>query len=250
MIFDHPLISQRYFFPRRQPLPDAVTVDVGRATLACRHLQQDPAALTVVHFHGNGEIVEDYLPDFGEALLGLGVNVFFAEYRGYGGSTGEPALAAMLADVVPIAEAIGAPPERTIPFGRSVGSIYAIEYVHRFPQAAGLILESGIADPLERVLLRVSPEELGTTAEAMDEAAKVLDHRKKLGGYHGPVLVMHAAHDDLVDVRHAERNAAWTGGDRTRLLVFPEGDHNSILFANWPAYRQALWDFFTSLQQP
>ncbi len=245
MILDHPIISQRYFFPRSSPLQDATPVDCGEATLACYRLDRHVDAPTVVHFHGNGEIVADYLPDFAEALLDLGVNVFFAEYRGYGGSTGEPALAAMLADIVPIHQAIGLPPERLIPFGRSVGSIYAIEYVQRYPRCAGLILESGIADPLQRVLLRVTPEELGTTAEALaSAAAESLDHQAKLGGYHGPVLVMHTAHDGLVDVSHAARNASWTAGDRTRLLVFPDGDHNSIMATNWLTYLQALAEFF------
>ena len=78
MILDHPIISQRYFFPRRSPLDDATLVDCGEATLACYRLDRHPDAPTVVHFHGNGEIVADYLPDFAEALLDLGVNVFFA----------------------------------------------------------------------------------------------------------------------------------------------------------------------------
>ena len=38
----------------------------------------------------------DYLPEFSGGLNRDGFNVLLAEYRGYGGSTGRPALAAML----------------------------------------------------------------------------------------------------------------------------------------------------------
>ena len=61
----------------------------------------------------------------------------------------------------------GCPASELIFFGRSVGSIFAIEAASRFPDAAGLVLESGIADVLERLLLRVQPEELGVTAQEL-----------------------------------------------------------------------------------
>lgn len=236
-VLDHPVIGERYFFPRRSPPPEgAVRIAVRGAELVCaRRASGVEGAPLLVHFHGNGEIVGDYLPDVASALTAAGVDVLFAEYRGYGASTGTPALATMLDDVGEVlAHVAGTPRARTFVYGRSVGSIFAIEAARRAPDLGGLILESGIADPLSRILLRARPEELGTDGATLErEAARLLDHEAKLGAYPGRVLVLHAAGDDLVDPSHAERNARWAR--RSELVLFPRGDHNTILAYNLPA---------------
>jgi pimeloyl-ACP methyl ester carboxylesterase len=142
-----------------------------------------------------------------------------------------------------VVAASGVAPERIVFFGRSVGSLFAVHAVERFPRAAGLVLESGIADVLERVLLRAEPRELGVTAEALAAAVgERLDQRRKLASYRGPVLVLHARHDGLVDVSHAEALAAAAGGPVT-LKIFERGDHNSILAENAAAYQEAVAAF-------
>jgi pimeloyl-ACP methyl ester carboxylesterase len=238
-LLDHPLLSERYFFPRRARPKARLDVDAGDATLACALHRADPEGHAVVHFHGNGEVVADWQDGFDGAVNGMGWDLLLAEYRGYGASTGEPLLGRMLDDVAAVLRAAG-PPERLVLFGRSVGSIFALEAVARFPGVAGLVLESAIADPLERLLLRVEPRELGVDAAAFEAAvARRLDHRAKIAGYRGPVLVLHARHDGLVDASHGERLAAWAGGPAT-LRVFEDGDHNSILAENAPAYLEEV----------
>jgi pimeloyl-ACP methyl ester carboxylesterase len=116
-----------------------------------------------VHFHGNGEVVGDWLDVLPGSLRSLGWNVLLVEYRGYRMSTGEPGLGKMLDDVERVVRASGIAPERTVFFGRSIGSFFAVHAVSHFPNAAGLILESGIFDVLERNALRVEPSELGVT---------------------------------------------------------------------------------------
>jgi alpha-beta hydrolase superfamily lysophospholipase len=247
-ILDHPLISYRYFFPRPCRFRDPFMVDCSDAVLGCSYHLHDPAAMTVIHFHGNGETVEDYLGDFVERFDRMGVNLLLAEYRGYGMSGGEPSMVRMLDDVERIVRAIRVPPERIVLFGRSLGSLYAIHGVKCFPQAAGLIIESGIADPLERLLLRVAPEELGVTLEELGrEVARMFNNREKLAGYRGTTLVMHARNDDLVDVSHGERLYAWAGGGK-ELKIFERGDHNTILQVNTRAYFDSVAGFIHSLQ--
>lgn len=243
---DHPVITERYFFPRDDAPASPRMVEVEGASLACAHLAQGHPR-TLLHFHGNGEVVADYVPGLPEILSTMGLNSFFAEFRGYGGSTGVPRLGQMLDDVSALVEAAGGP-ENLVVFGRSIGSIYAIEAVHRFPQIAGLILESGIADVLERILLRASPGELGCTeAEVRAAFAERFDHKAKLAGYTGPTLVLHAEHDHLVDKSHGERNARWAGGD-CKLVILPRGDHNSIFFENRDRYLEELAGFVAALQ--
>ena len=196
----------------------------------------------MVHFHGNGEVVADWQDGFPEVIGRMGWDLLLAEYRGYGASSGRPQLGRMLDDVLAVLAAAG-PPETLVVFGRSVGSLFALEAVARCPAIAGLVLESAIADPLERLLLRVTPRELGVDAATFEAAvAARLDHRAKLAGYRGPVLVMHTLHDGLVDASHAERLAAWAGGPVT-LRVFDDGDHNSILFENQEAYFGLVGEF-------
>ena len=196
------------------------------AELHCWHAPAPPGAPTLVHFHGNGEVVADYLHDFGAAFVHQGWGALFAEFRGYGGSTGTPALVGMLADALAIFDAAELDPARTVVYGRSVGSIYALHLAAARPVRA-LVLESGIAAPLERVLLRAHPAELGCTLAALEaEAADQLDHRRKLQAVSGEVLVLHTVADHLVGFDNAERLAAWSGGT---LVPLTPGDHNSIL---------------------
>jgi pimeloyl-ACP methyl ester carboxylesterase len=241
MLLDHPTISGRYFYPAPARLPETFWVEASFGRLACYYHRPHRRARTLVHFHGNGETVADYVPWLPEQLAAFGVNVFLSEYRGYGESDGEPALAAMLDDVEPIFESLALPEEEIVVFGRSVGSIYAIEFVNRYPSVRGLVLESGIADVLERVLLRVDPAEIGATREALDrEASEVLNHRQKLSSFTGRLLIMHAQHDHLIDISHAERNHEYAANADRQMVVFPEGDHNSIFVANVEEYLARL----------
>ncbi|MDP6947299.1 MAG: alpha/beta hydrolase, partial [Myxococcota bacterium] len=189
------------------------------------------------------ELVHHWIKGFTPLVQAMGYELFLAEYRGYGASAGEPLLGSMLDDLDAIAEAVGVPTARTVAFGRSVGSLFAIEWVHRFADTAGLIVESGIHDVLERLALRVTPAELGCTQDAFEEAVRArLDHGSKLGAYGGPSLFLHAEGDHLVDISHAVRNAR-AAGTRASLVRLAHGDHNSIFPANIDAYVAALEAF-------
>ncbi|MBI3925411.1 MAG: alpha/beta hydrolase [Armatimonadetes bacterium] len=245
MLLDHPVLSERYFSPRPEKPPDPVQVRCPDGTsLNCYAAAGVPSAPTLLHFHGNGEIVADYVPDFAEAMARLGLNLFLAEYRGYGGSTGRPGLACMLADAEVIFQHLGLPPERVIVYGRSVGSVYAIDLAHRHPGMRGLVLESAIADPLERILLRAHPEELGVTLDRLErEVEAALDHQRKMKAFKGPVLIIHAHNDDLVDPSHASRLHLWAGGPDKELVLLPRGSHNSLISKNWERYLELLGSF-------
>jgi pimeloyl-ACP methyl ester carboxylesterase len=238
MLVDHPLISHRMFFPRPSDLAPTCSVVVEGARLACYAFHRHPQGATVLHFHGNGELAAEYAADSAQLFLCLGVNVCFAEYRGYGASTGTPGLGAMLGDGERIVKALGVPAERLVAFGRSLGSVYAIELARRLPRIAGLVLESGIADVLETWPVADGTLEHcgGTRADLLREAAAHFDHRAKLQSYSGPLLVLHSAHDTLLDRTHAERLHAWGGGRDKQLVVFPNGNHNTILTANYTEY--------------
>lgn len=247
-LLDHPLISERYFFPRHESPESPHWIECDGARLACAwRPTQGPAKGTIVHFHGNGEVVADWLDGFDDFCHHCGWNLLLAEYRGYGGSSGRPQLGQMLNDAPKVVAALDTPPEKVVLFGRSVGSLFALEALDQYPGISGLVLESGVADVRERLLLRVSPRELGVSPEEFDHVISVaFDHQRKLSTYRGKTLVLHAAQDDLVDVSHGHRLHAWAGGPK-ELKILPRGGHNDIMYANSAAYFAALESFLDML---
>lgn len=245
-IIDHPAISGRYLFPQPRCVDDPFIVRVAGAELACYRRIIDPTKFTLVHFHGNGEAVADYVPWMADALVSLGLNSLFVEYRQYGSSTGEAHLASMLADGEAVIAATGVAPEKVIAFGRSIGSLYAVELVHRHPAVAGLILESGIADASDRFLDRVTLAGTGiSTIDAITAIKRTFNQERKLSAYHNPLLVLHAEHDRLLDISHAEWNYRWAASSHKQLVRLPFGDHNSIMDHNRDEYWSALTGFVT-----
>lgn len=247
-ILDHPIVSSRYFFPRREFLPDPYWVEAADGSrLACHYQSVSVDAKTVIYFHGNGEVVTDYLPSFPEWITRAGCNVLLAEYRGYGMSSGTPALAGMLDDVVPIIQSLKIPEYKVILFGRSIGSLYALHGVSQRPQLGGLILESGVADLTERFFQRVAPEELGASeSSVVDELRKHFDYVQKLGSFQGQTLILHARHDELLPARHAEMLHA-AAPKPNQLKIFDRGGHNDIFYRNQVEYMQLVEDFLRGI---
>lgn len=249
-ILDRQAISGCYLFPQPRYVDNPFMVQVEGAELACYRRITDPDRFTVIHFHGNGEAVADYLPWLADRFSTLGLNSLFVEYRQYGGSTGAAKLVAMLGDGEAVLAAARLAPEKVIAFGRSIGSLYAIELVHRQPAIAGLVLESGIADPSERFLVYADLSSTGISeADVIVEAKRKFNHKQKLSGYKNPLLVLHAEQDDLVAISHAERNYKWAASSQKRLLRFPDGDHNSIMGRNEDEYFKALRSFVKTVSQ-
>ena len=247
-ILDHPLVASRYFFPRPDPCPNPWWIDAADGSrLACAYHSVHPAAKTVIYWHGNGEVVADYLPDLPAWITRAGYNLLLAEYRGYGMSTGRPALVGMGEDVSAIIQSLGIPDSQIVLFGRSIGSLYAVHGVSRHPQIAGLMLESGLADLTERFFLRVQPEELGLSRAALvRELQRHFDYAAKLKSFQGRTLILHTRHDALVQVRHAEMLYAAAPEPKT-LHIFDQGGHNDIFYWNRTAYMQQVEAFLAEL---
>ena len=106
-ILDHPSISGRYLFPQDRTLKRPFVVGVNNIELACFHRIVDENGFTLIHFHGNGEAVADYVPHMADVFEDIGLNQLFVEYREYGGSSGEAKLVAMLADGETVMQAAG-----------------------------------------------------------------------------------------------------------------------------------------------
>jgi pimeloyl-ACP methyl ester carboxylesterase len=247
-ILDHPAISGHYLFPQPRCVDDPFMVEATDAELACYRKVIDPRKFTLAHFHGNGEAVADYVPDMADLFADLGLNSLFVEYREYGGSTGQAQLVSMLGDGEAAIKAAGLAPEKVIAFGRSIGSLYAIELVHRQPAVAGLIIESGIADASERFLRYADLTAAGVSeSDVVAEVKRHFHHKKKLSSYRNPLLILHTENDGLIDISHAERNHRWAGSTQKRLVRFPVGNHNTIFGINAREYLAAIRSFVDAM---
>jgi pimeloyl-ACP methyl ester carboxylesterase len=250
-LLDHPSLSSRMFYPMRVGLADpywVVTSDGHR--LACHRSGARAGAPTILFFHGNGEVVADYVPSLPQLFEGLGCNVVLAEYRGYGMSTGAPGLQTILDDVGAVLDAIDVPDGELVLYGRSLGSLCALRGARLRPAAAALIVDSGIFDPLERVERRVRAREMGVDERALAETvARELDPVPTLKAFRGRTLILHTRDDELVDVSHA-RGLYRHAPEPKTLLMFERGDHNSIFEDNRDAYVGALKTLLAGCQEP
>lgn len=234
-------VSRRIFYPRSTRVQPTQMVDVGEVALGCYCKDPYPHDALLLHFHGNGELAAEYWEGFSSLFLESGLNVCFVDYRGYGVSGGQPDLIKQLNDNARLVDALGVSPEKLVVMGRSLGSLFAIDLVNRFPDIAGLVLDSAMANLLEDWPLEEEIAALGRSRdELLAEVDRYFNNQHKLEQYRGELLVLHAANDHMLDPGHAERLHAWCGSANKRLMIFPQGDHNSIMLINAEAYGQEL----------
>lgn len=106
------------------------------------------------------------------------------------------------------------------------------------------MLESGIASINDIWPIPDDSENEGVgTGEILTAKATYFDHQAKLSKIQWPLLVLHAAGDQLVPKSHAERLYQWGGGTQKRLTILPNGNHNTIFTANLPSYVAELERF-------
>ena len=235
---DRPEILNTIFFPRQDdgnaspPLGKdfLIVVSENGTTLACRFHACDKDAPVILFFHGNGEIVSDY-DTIASEYSQAGINIFFATYRGYGGSSGSPSVSALFHDNNKIAGYLqeylrengytGA----LFAMGRSLGSVSAIDLVSRYPEDfTGLILDSAFADTLplaKRLGYDVSNHDI-TEENCFNNLAKI----RKITN---PTLIIHGARDQIIPVAEAEKLQAESGAKTKQFHIVPGADHNSII---------------------
>lgn len=236
-------IQQAIFFPQCRSFKSPFHVSVDSTSLACCFKAKLGAGKTIVFFHGNGECVADYADILPKALGLADCNVFLAEYRGYGMSGGTATLYNLVADVRSIIEAIPCGVENMIFWGRSLGSLPAINAASLHPNAHGLILESGIPDVFRYLRSRVPilEHDASTFSTLRKLCLAKFPHRRMLRNFRGAALLAHAVHDRHVPISASEELSEMLLC-RRRFLRFQYGDHNSIFFANATAYVQAIYD--------
>jgi fermentation-respiration switch protein FrsA (DUF1100 family) len=104
-----------------------------------------------------------------------------------------------------------------------------------------------VADLGKRFFQRVLPEELGVSeAELLEELHHYFDAKRKLGGFQGKTLVLHARRDELIGAQHAEMLYAAVQEPK-QLKIFEQGGHNDIFYRNQVEYTQLVEAFLATV---
>lgn len=247
-LLDRPEISQFIFYPRPDPEPQddrllyPVEVEEG-IFVVCRFYPAPEGAATVLFFHGNGETAGDY--DLISSLYtAVGINLFVADYRGYGLSSGRPTVSRIINDANPIFERLREVlraegyAEKVFAMGRSLGSAPAIEVAFRSQDALqGLIVESGFSDAFR--LLR----HIGLPLRIPADRGADFPNGEKMRSIRIPTLLIHAADDHLIPVQEAEELLRLCAAEEKRLVVIPRADHNTLLMIGRDRYFKAMREF-------
>ena len=246
---DRPEILTRLFHPRPEygarEKPENATdllIPVEEdALVGGRFHMTSKSAPNLLFFHGNGEIVADY-DQMGPLYNGMGVNFLPVDYRGYGRSTGEPTIAAMMRDCHVIFEFTRKWLEKNgytgsfITMGRSLGSASALELAsHYRDRIDGLIVESGFAfaGPLLQ-LLGLNLAAIGFREE------KSFRNQEKIRKWDKPTLIIHAEYDHIIPFSEGQAlYAACPSKDKT-LLKIPGANHNDLFAVGLTEYMREL----------
>ena len=250
---DHPGVNQRLFFPRPDPGQRApkgsedLQVELeGGVHLAARYYPIDASAPTILHFHGNGEIVADY-DLLAPAFHSAGGSLLCVDYRGYGRSSGAPTAGHLLSDAHSVLDFVRSlllergQSGPLVVMGRSLGSAPAIELAFSHPATtSGLIIESGFArTPALLETLGVPP----TVVPPLSGP----DNEDKMAEIRVPILILHAELDRLIPVWHAEQNFQRAAASSKRLIRVPQADHNTIIAFGGQRYWGAMAEFLAEL---
>ncbi|MFC1957772.1 alpha/beta hydrolase [Chloroflexota bacterium] len=228
--------------------PDVPTYSIeveGGVKVNCGFWVNSKEYPSILYFHGNGETVanHDWIAPFYNQK---GINLFVAEYRGYGSSNGKPTIANMFGDAHTIfkgfTEIIKKEGFKQSLFlmGRSLGSMPAIELAFNYQdEIRGLIIESGAANNFRRLW-----SYLGITEkEAILGEDSLFLNKVKIRQIHKPTLIIHGEYDQIISVEEGEELYQNSGAPGKRILIIPGADHNNIMLVKQELYFDTIGDF-------
>jgi len=196
------------------------------------HPHQGPA---LIYFGGNAEDVSASLADFDAGLPDRAV--YLVNYRGYGGSSGTPSEAALIADAVASYDWVAARHGRVAVLGRSLGS--------------GVAIALAAQRPIDRLIL-VTPYD-SITNVAADHfpwfpvrwlLRDRYDSLERIGRLHAPTLVVLAERDEVVFRARSAALLAAMPAHLARSVLIAGATHNDV--SQSPDYWRSLRDFLAA----
>lgn len=247
--FDRPEILQFLFHPRselgtlsaKKGFREVLIPVENDVTIGARLYLVDNNSPTILFFHGNGEIVEDY-DEIGLLFNRLSINFFAVDYRGYGISNGMPTVTGMMKDcriifrrVKEILAEINHSGYLVV-MGRSLGSASALEIAVNYKdEMDGLIIESGFAYTIPLLkLLGVDTDTLGISEkDGLKNYDKIRDFDKS-------TLIIHAQFDQIIPLAEGQVLFENCPAEDKEMLMIPEANHNNIFAVGMQEYLKSI----------
>lgn len=219
---------------QRFPAVREVFLESQNQKLHAWHVPGSPGAPLILYFGGNAEDVSWMIAQAGSRVPGAGW--LLVNYRGYGGSGGEPSEAAIAADALRwydhAVKALGA--RNVVAFGRSLGSGAAVYLASQRPISA-VVLVSPFDSMVEVARHHYPFLPVGLMLRHRFESVQ---HAPRI---QAPLLCLVAERDTIIPVVHSKRLFdAWAGPKRWVMLAAAghNGTDDAPLF--WPAVRTFL----------
>lgn len=211
--------------PADAGLPEAkeeklVTAD-GETIIVWHIPARDETKPVVIYFHGNGGALNLRARRFA-ALASQGIGVVGVSYRGYGGSTGSPSEAGLIADGVAAYEFAAKlySPARVALWGESLGTGVAVAIAAESP-VAKLILETPFT----------SAAEVGASVYFFLPVRMLMKDQfrsdLRIQNVRAPVLILHGERDSVVPIHLSERLFGMIAGEK-KFMRFPGGEHYDL----------------------
>ena len=247
---DTPEILSVVFHPRKSYAPSLkknsenhwIEVEKG-IQIGCRFHMKGPKFPSLLYFHGNGEIVDDYDAS-AHFYTNQGLNLFVADYRGYGFSNGTPTLTALINDTHPIFKEsrriLNKYGSRALfVMGRSLGGIPAIETAsHYHSLLRGLILESCPANNLRQYLAPFAKPD-----HPLWNDDSPLLNKVRLRSIAIPMLIIHAESDSVIPLAEGKELYNNSASKDKHLEIIPNANHNNLMIAGQEQYYTAIGEF-------
>lgn len=192
-----------------------------------------PARGSVLFLHGNGQNISAHFANVAW-MPAAGFNVLAFDYRGYGGSQGQPSLPGVQLDIDAamrtLVERVDIDPQRIIVFGQSLGGALAIYYVahSRYREhVRAVVVDSAFSD-----YERIGQEKLAAAVVTWPFqwfASFAVDNRYSPEASVGmlspiPLLFIHGDEDTIVPLHHSQRLYDLAGYPK-QLWVVPSVGH-------------------------
>lgn len=216
---------------RASAVGEGSTLPVDGAVLKIWTVKR-PGRRALIYFGGNAEDVSGSLGEFAQVLPER--SLYFVNYRGYGGSTGAPTEAALVADALAIFDTLQKDFDEIAVVGASLGSGVAVQLAAARP-VSKLVLVTPF-DSLARVGQRAMPWlPVSLLMQDRYESARFAPQVTC------PTLLLVAAADAVIPPAHAQTLLAAFAAGRARAVEMPGAGHNDIQL--WPQYYREIAGF-------
>jgi len=185
------------------------------------HVAPRGANPVVLYFHGNGGALR-YRVDWFRALTADGTGLIALSYRGYGGSTGHPSEAGLIADATAAYELTASryPTHRVAVWGESLGSGVAVAIATE-KKVWRVVLEAPFASAVE--IAAAAYPYVPVRWLMKDQFRSDL----RIGKVTAPVLILHGDRDRVVPISSGERLYALVQAPK-RFVHFSAAGHEDL----------------------